>query len=91
MDRKGDAAELINKVRARNFADGKDPNPVTAANLDKYRLADEWMIEFLGESRRRTDLIRWGMRFARLSVESRIPSDIASGGIFVCLLLSETV
>ncbi len=61
MDRKGDAAELINKVRARNFADGKDPNPVTAANLDKYRLADEWMIEFLGESRRRTDLIRWGM------------------------------
>lgn len=59
--RKGDAVKLINKVRARNFEGGKDPNPVTEANLDKYRLADEWMIEFLGESRRRTDLIRWGM------------------------------
>ena len=59
MDRKGDAAELINKVRARNFADGKDPNPVTAANLDKYRLADEWMIEFLGEGKRYYDLRRW--------------------------------
>lgn len=57
---KAGAAELINKVRARNF-DGPDPNPVTAANLDKYRLAREWMIEFLGEARRRTDLIRWGM------------------------------
>lgn len=59
-DKKG-AAELINKVRARNFDDGKDPNPVTAANLDKYRLAREFQIEFLGEARRRTDLIRWGM------------------------------
>lgn len=58
-DKQG-AAELINKVRARNF-EGADPNPVTASNLDKYRLAKEYMIEFLGEARRRTDLIRWGM------------------------------
>jgi hypothetical protein len=57
---KATAATLINEVRARYF-DGTDPNPVTAENLDKYRLADEWMIEFLGEGRRRTDLIRWGM------------------------------
>lgn len=58
-DKKG-AAELINTVRKRNFKDGEDPNPVTAANLDMYRMADEWMIEFLGEGRRRTDLIRMG-------------------------------
>ena len=47
------AAGLINQVRGRNFEGGADPNPVTADNLD------EWMIEFLGEGRRRTDLIRW--------------------------------
>ena len=52
------AAALINTVRARNFA-GADPDPVTAANLDSYRMLDEWLIEFLGEGRRRTDLIRW--------------------------------
>ncbi|MDR1762726.1 MAG: RagB/SusD family nutrient uptake outer membrane protein [Dysgonamonadaceae bacterium] len=57
---KATAANLINSVRARYFTDG-DPNPVTAANLDKYRLADEWLIEFIGEGRRRTDLVRWGM------------------------------
>lgn len=33
----GEAAKLINRVRSRYFADGKDPNPVTAANLDKLR------------------------------------------------------
>lgn len=53
------AAELVNQVRKRNFEGEKDPDPVTAANLDKYRLLDEWSIEFLGEGRRRTDLIRW--------------------------------
>jgi len=54
-----EAALLINKVRSRNFLDGKDTNPATASNLDKYRMLDEWSIEFLGEGRRRTDLIRW--------------------------------
>jgi hypothetical protein len=53
------AATIINEVRARYFT-GADTNPVTAANLDEYRLLDEWMIEFLGEGRRRTDLIRFG-------------------------------
>ena len=53
------AAGLINQVRRRNFEGGADPNPVTADNLDEYRMLDEWMIEFLGEGRRRTDLIRW--------------------------------
>lgn len=57
---KQEAAVLINKVRARYFKDGNvDPNPVTAVNLDKYRMLDEWLIEFIGEARRRTDLIRW--------------------------------
>lgn len=56
------AAELINKVRARNFANNVDPNPVTDANLTDYRMLDEWAVEFLaeGQGRRRTDLIRWG-------------------------------
>ncbi|MCL3782246.1 RagB/SusD family nutrient uptake outer membrane protein [Prolixibacteraceae bacterium JC049] len=53
------AADLINKVRKRNFASQTDPDPVTTANLDKFRMLDEWGIEFLGEGRRRTDLIRW--------------------------------
>ena len=56
-DKKG-AAELFNKVRARAFEGGNDPDPVTEANLDEYRVAKEWQIEFLGEGRRRTDLIR---------------------------------
>lgn len=53
------AASLINEVRKRNFTGGIDPDPVTATNLDEYRMLDEWMVEFLGEGRRRTDLIRW--------------------------------
>ena len=59
MGDKEGAAELFNAVRKRNFIDGNDPNPVTAQNIDKYRILDEWLIEFLGEKRRRTDLIRW--------------------------------
>lgn len=55
---KAGAASLINEVRSRYFAEG-DPNPVTASNLDEWRMLDEWMIEFIGEGRRRTDLIRW--------------------------------
>ena len=53
------AADLFNQVRARNFVGQQDSDPVTTANLDKYRILDEWSIEFLGEGRRRTDLIRW--------------------------------
>jgi hypothetical protein len=52
------AAKLINEVRKRNFS-GTDPNPVTIANLNGDRMLIEWSIEFLGEGRRRTDLIRW--------------------------------
>jgi len=58
---KAGAAELINTVRKRNFENQVDPDPVTASNLDKFRMLDEWLVEFLGEQRRRTDLIRWNM------------------------------
>lgn len=54
-----EAVALINELRKRNFEGGNDPNPASVANLDKYRFLDEWSIEFLGEGRRRTDLIRW--------------------------------
>lgn len=57
-DKQG-AADLFNEVRKRNFENRIDPDPVTADNIDKYRILDEWMIEFIGEQRRRTDLIRW--------------------------------
>lgn len=56
---KAGAATLINTVRKRYFVNGNDPDPVTAANLDKYRMLDEWQQEFLAEGRRRTDLVRW--------------------------------
>lgn len=56
---KAEAATLINQVRQRNFEGGVDTNPVTTDNLDEYRMLDEWGMEFLGEGRRRTDLIRW--------------------------------
>ena len=52
------AAELFNAVRKRNFS-SSDPDPVTPVNIDKYRILDEWMLEFAAEGRRRTDLIRW--------------------------------
>lgn len=56
---KSKAVTLINEVRKRNFKDNIDLNPATIANIDKYRFLDEWSIEFIGEGRRRTDLIRW--------------------------------
>lgn len=59
--RQGDkpgAAAIINNIRKRYFEGSKDTNPVPN-DFDEYRLLDEWMIEFLGENRRRTDLIRW--------------------------------
>lgn len=71
---KGGAALLINEVRKRNFEGGVDPDPVTVANLDEYRMLDEWGIEFLAEGRRRTDLIRW-KKFTTASWWDHAPSD----------------
>jgi hypothetical protein len=56
---KPEAAKILNAVRSRYFTGG-DPNPVPD-DFDKYRLADEWLIEFLGEGRRRVDLVRLGL------------------------------
>lgn len=71
----GGAATLINEVRKRNFTNGADPDPATAANLDEFRMLDEWGIEFLGEGRRRTDLIRW-KRFTTATWWDHAPSAI---------------
>lgn len=68
------AAKLINRVRERYFT-GDDPDPVTAANLDKYRMLDEWQIEFLGEGRRRTDLVRWDAYVTEEWWDRKAPND----------------
>lgn len=68
------AAALIEKIRQRAFENHEDPDPVTEQNLDKWRMIDEWGIEFLGEGRRRTDLIRWDM-FTTESWWDHQPSD----------------
>ncbi|GAA4912348.1 RagB/SusD family nutrient uptake outer membrane protein [Mucilaginibacter defluvii] len=63
--RKGDkagAAMQLNQVRKRNFPDNS-PSLYTAdgSQLTDQEMLDEWGREFLGENRRRTDLIRWGV------------------------------
>lgn len=64
--RKGDAMEagrLLNSVRARNYEDFNSAiayEPEGAVKLDMAEMLDEWGREFLAESRRRTDLIRFG-------------------------------
>ena len=67
---KKEAANLFNEVRKRNFENEVDPDPVTETNIDKYRILDEWMVEFLREQRRRTDLRRWGVIYNRFLVGS---------------------
>ncbi len=47
---KKEAANLFNEVRKRNFENKADPDPVTETNIDKYRILDEWMVEFLANS-----------------------------------------
>lgn len=63
--RKGDkpgAAGLLNQVRQRNYPAGS-PSLYNAdgSQLTDQEMLDEWGREFLGENRRRTDLIRWGV------------------------------
>ncbi|WP_132051062.1 RagB/SusD family nutrient uptake outer membrane protein [Pseudocnuella soli] len=60
---KATAAQLLDAVRKRNFTDAAWPahsyvqNP---AMLTDNEFVDEWGREFIGEHRRRTDLVRWG-------------------------------
>lgn len=61
---KGGAASLVNQVIRRNYdpADWEDATKglqYSAANFDMDAMLVEWGKEFLGECRRRTDLIRF--------------------------------
>lgn len=57
---KAGAANLLNAVRQRNFPAGtKSLYLADGSQLNDQEMLDEWGREFLGESRRRTDLIRW--------------------------------
>jgi hypothetical protein len=63
--RKGDkagAASLLNQVRRRNYPDGSASlYTADGSQLTNQEMLDEWGREFIGENRRRTDLIRWGV------------------------------
>lgn len=59
-----EAGKLLNTVRRRNYPASTYAeylySPEGSAVLDEQELLDEWGREFLSESRRRTDLIRFG-------------------------------
>ncbi len=58
---KATAATLLNSVRVRNFAPEDWASVAyTADQITEQELLNEWGREFLGERRRRTDLIRFG-------------------------------
>ncbi|MDF7814886.1 RagB/SusD family nutrient uptake outer membrane protein [Hymenobacter sp. YC55] len=55
------AAQLLNTVRRRNYPTGSASlYPAGGATLTEQELLDEWGREFIGEGRRRIDLIRFG-------------------------------
>ena len=58
-----EAAKLLNSVRKRNYPAGNLSQylyqPEGTVQLTEQELLDEWGREFLSESRRRTDLIRF--------------------------------
>ena len=57
------AAKLLDAVRKRNFSASDwaaQSYEADIAKLTDQEFIDEWGREFLGEHRRRTDLIRWG-------------------------------
>lgn len=65
--RRGEVSEagiLLNSVRKRNYPQDKWEDylyiPEGSVTLDEQELLDEWGREFLGEGRRRIDLIRFG-------------------------------
>ena len=58
------AAELLDKVRVRYFAPEHWSEQSYAQHLDRLtdiEMVKEWGREFIGERRRRTDLVRWNM------------------------------
>lgn len=59
---KATAAVLLNAVRKRNYPAGSlSLYPTDGSTLTDLEMIDEWGREFIGEARRRTDLIRWNM------------------------------
>lgn len=59
---KSGAAVLLNAVRKRNYpANSPSLYKSDGSQLTDQEMLDEWGREFLGENRRRTDLIRWGV------------------------------
>jgi hypothetical protein len=59
---KASAATLLNAVRVRNYPAGSASlYKADGSQLTDQEMLDEWGREFLGEGRRRTDLIRWGV------------------------------
>ncbi|WP_121812179.1 RagB/SusD family nutrient uptake outer membrane protein [Mucilaginibacter kameinonensis] len=59
---KAGAANYLNQVRRRNYPDGSPSlYAPDGSQLTDQEMLDEWGREFLGENRRRTDLIRWGV------------------------------
>jgi len=59
---KAGAAQLLDAVRKRNYPPNS-PSLYSSGNVEltDQEMLDEWGREFLGEARRRTDLIRWGV------------------------------
>lgn len=56
------AVALLNAVRTRNYpANSPSLYKADGSQLTDQEMLDEWGREFLGENRRRTDLIRWGV------------------------------
>ncbi len=62
--KKDEAATLLNQVRKRNYPSSSWDTTLYApegnATLTEQELLDEWGREFFAESRRRTDLVRFG-------------------------------
>lgn len=59
---KAGAAVLLNSVRQRNYPEGSPSlYPTDGSTLTDQEMLDEWGREFIGEGRRRTDMIRWGV------------------------------
>jgi hypothetical protein len=55
------AAQLLNTVRRRNYPTGSTSlYDASGATLTEQELLDEWGREFIGEGRRRIDVIRFG-------------------------------
>jgi hypothetical protein len=54
-----EAARLLNTVRKRYYPEGSE-SLYEPSQLNEQELLDEWGREFIGEGRRRTDLIRFG-------------------------------